>query len=141
MSTVTLPSWLLPLLLPLALGSCASKSARPFDGELAPFPYTARQIRRANPPKTVLVYRMEGLDRSFLQTMSFLPSGEPGRATTQVKRMSEGGSLLTQPVTSTETWEELRDHASFPAALTIRTEERVDIPAGHFDCWLYTVRQ
>ena len=141
MSPATAPAGLLPLIL-LLTGSCASSAAaEPSAGELAPFPYTPAEIRRANPPRTVLVYRMEGVGNSFIQTMSFLPSRGSEKATIQVKRMNAKGSLLARPETTTQTWEELRDHASFPAALTSRTKESVDTPAGRFDCWLYTIRR
>lgn len=108
---------------------------------LAPFPYTPTEIRRANPHKTVLVYRMEGSGRSFIQTMSFLRTDDPGKTRIQMKRMNENGDLLTQPETTTATWEELRDHASFPADATVRTEARVETPGGKFDCWLYTIER
>ncbi|MFW5729137.1 MAG: hypothetical protein ACOCYG_05685, partial [Spirochaetota bacterium] len=38
-------------------------------------------------------------------------------------------------------WEELRDHATFPAADTTVVEEEVDVPAGRYRCWTYTVTE
>lgn len=134
-------SWCVTLLLLLAPGSCASNGDRAsvVPGELAPYPFTPEQIRLANPPKTVLVHRMEGAAGTFLQTMSFLRPANEERTSIQIKRMNENGRTISQPEESTATWEELRDHASFPAARTVRTQDRVETPAGTFDCWLYTV--
>jgi hypothetical protein len=135
-------SWCVPLLLLLAPGSCASNDERSSvaTGELAPHPYTPDQIRRANPPKTVLVHRMEGADGTFIQTMSFLRPADEKMTSIQIKRMNENGKTLSQPEESRATWVELRDHASFPAARTVRTQDQIETPAGRFDCLLYTVR-
>jgi len=135
-------AWCAPCLISLLLGACASNEEQPgrTSGELAPFPYTPDEIRRANPPKTVLVHRMESAEGTFLQTMSFLRPADEQRTTIQIKRMNENGRTLSQPEESTATWLELRNHASFPAALTVRTQDQVETPAGKFDCWLYTVQ-
>ena len=127
-------------LLPACAAGAEGRSAAP-AAELAPFPYTADEIRRANPPGTVLVYRMEGSGGAFVQTMTFLRAAEPGRARIQIRRMTEKGDLLAQPETTTSSWEELRDHASFPREATVRTEERIETPGGSFDAWLYTIRR
>ncbi|MDP2310026.1 MAG: hypothetical protein Q8P18_28670 [Pseudomonadota bacterium] len=37
-------------------------------------------------------------------------------------------------------WAELMGHAVFPAARTTMIESTVDVPAGHFATWLYTVQ-
>lgn len=139
------PRTFLPTLL-LVLAACASGSG-PRDatapraelGPLAPFPYTAAEIRDANPPGTVRIYRMESRDTSFLQKMSFLSLSEEGRARILTERTTEQGVPLAGAETTEADWVELRDHASFPAAQTVRSEERIQVPAGTFDCWLYTI--
>lgn len=131
----------------LVLGACASgaeprgkPSSRTDLGALAPFPYTAAEIREANPPGSVRVYRMESRGRSFVQKMSFLEPMVAGKARIRTERASEKGAPLSKAETTEAEWVELRDHASFPAARTVRTEERIEVPAGTFDCWLYTIR-
>jgi len=36
-------------------------------------------------------------------------------------------------------WEELRDHAAFDAALTEREKSMCSVQAGDYECWHYTV--
>ena len=49
------------------------------------------------------------------------------------------GEPVGEPRTANATWRVLRDHAKFPADKTTVTHEAIDIPSGHWDCWLYTL--
>ena len=49
------------------------------------------------------------------------------------------GALLQDEGSSRSTWAELMGHAAFPAAQTTREDASVEVPAGRFDTWLYTV--
>lgn len=50
------------------------------------------------------------------------------------------GTLLNDEGAAPTTWAELMTHAVFPASRTTREDASVDVPAGHFDTWLFTVR-
>ena len=48
------------------------------------------------------------------------------------------GRRLSDPERERSTWLELQEHASFPRASTVHTEEDLEIPAGGFACLRYT---
>jgi hypothetical protein len=48
--------------------------------------------------------------------------------------------MLQDEGESFSTWEELERHAHFPSARTTRSESSVDVPAGHFETWLFEVQ-
>jgi hypothetical protein len=43
--------------------------------------------------------------------------------------------------TATTAWAALHQHAAFPAARTTRVASTVEVPAGTFPTWLYTVHE
>lgn len=47
-----------------------------------------------------------------------------------------GKSQNTRP-----SWVELRDHATYSPTTTSRSSDSANVPAGKFDCTLYTVRK
>jgi hypothetical protein len=106
-----------------------------------PTPYTAAQIRDANPSGTVLRFRMTSpTTGEVVQTMSFVDSDADG--TTVRQRNEQDGALMGAETEQRAGWEELREHARFDAEMTTREAVRgVSVPAGTYDCWLYTVRQ
>lgn len=107
---------------------------------MAPTPYTAGQIRESNPPGTRLVFRIERAGEPAVQRVMAFVAGDAEHAVTESSMLTLSGEPLGEPVQSTATWAELRDHASFPAALTRREMTTVTVPAGTFDVWRYTVR-
>ncbi len=51
---------------------------------------------------------------------------------------ADGVELSSEPSAGVS-WEELRDHATFPAEATELGQAEVDVPAGHFLCRRYEV--
>ena len=49
------------------------------------------------------------------------------------------GKPLGEPIEASATWWELRNHGATPADATEVRQERIEVPAGEFDCWLYAV--
>ncbi len=131
------PLRLLPLLALLA----ACRGAPPAEpAELAPIPYTADEIRAAHPPGTKLVFQVEqtGLP-TIHRTMLFARSEDPDATLIEGRTTTPEGQELQPAEQGAATWEELRHHAAFPADGTERSETEVLVPAGRFDCTLYTV--
>jgi len=119
--------------------AATAPAAEPAPVEMMPTPYTAREIRDANPPGTQLAYRVEEADADPIRRiMKFLKS-ESGNAVLETLTLRVTGEPIGFPQRSEATWEELRDHALFPADGTTRTRSKVTVPAGEFDTWLYTV--
>lgn len=47
--------------------------------------------------------------------------------------------MLEDEGAATSTWAELNEHATFPAASTVREDAVLDGPLGHLETWRYTV--
>lgn len=113
-------------------GGAAGASGRDsyaVPGPKYPTPYTAEQIRAATKAGRTYRYRVEA-------------SGKPPseRALTFASVDATGAELVTEGEGKKRvTWEELRQHAEFPAAIVRTREERVTVPAGTFDCIAYVV--
>jgi len=119
----------------------AEQGATSGNPQLAPFPYTAEEIRASNPPGTVLVYR---IDENGVRYHMIFEFGETDGETVDLASgatSEEGQPLGGESQASRVSWRELRDHASFEAKNTERVEVSVSVVAGEFDCWLYTVHQ
>lgn len=103
-----------------------------------PRPFTAEQIRDA---------WVEGLTLELRRVMQ---EGESRERWTVVSADAEGALIEFTPVDAQgqatgesrrqrSTWNELRDHATFPAATANRTEATRETALGQYDGWLYTV--
>jgi hypothetical protein len=106
----------------------------------APTPYTAEQIRDACPAGKRLDFNVDapGKERQ-VRTMSFVTADANG-ADVEMATLDSTGHSAEPAKRSHFTWEELREHALFPASATEITSESITVPAGTFDCRLYTVR-
>ncbi len=133
---------LLPLALVTMNSACATTTtttSTTMTAGHAPTPYTASDIRLANPPGTTIVFRIEEPGKPPVRkTIRFVAADAEG---CEVEDRVEGvdGASPEPPSRVTARWEELRDHALFPAATTRRSRERRTVAAGTFDCWLYEV--
>ncbi|MHC5114624.1 MAG: hypothetical protein ACYTGP_09375 [Planctomycetota bacterium] len=111
------------------------------EGTMTPPPFSAEAIRDANPTGTELVFRVEHPGTpATLHMMKFISTDERGAVIVSEER-SLDGKRIGEPEREESTWEELRDHAAFPAHRTTRSLATREVPAGRFDCWLYQVVQ
>ncbi|WP_145062113.1 hypothetical protein [Engelhardtia mirabilis] len=107
---------------------------------IAPQPYTAEEIRASNPEGTFCEYRISQAGMApIAQSIQWTECNSLGCAMVTTLVNDGGGKPRSERTTAR--WDELRDHASFPAALTVRTEELIATPAGRFACWRYDVRR
>lgn len=123
----------------LAVQDLAADTERNPDPSVATIPFTAAQIRAGCAPGTVMVQRIasEGAP-TVLRTTRFL-RGDDERVAMEATTTLEDGTPAGPPQEVEAAWAELRDHARFPAAMTTRTRATCEVPAGAFDCWLYTI--
>ncbi|HMJ56118.1 MAG TPA: hypothetical protein VK540_28825 [Polyangiaceae bacterium] len=117
----------------LALAGCAQK--------MAPPPYTAEQIRAANPPGTVYRYKVETAGQPMqIRVMEFTSGGSAEKAEVRNRLLDEGGRETTPPSVDRAAWDELRRHGEFPqSALTVHPGT-IEVPAGKFEVMVYTVQ-
>jgi hypothetical protein len=126
---------------PFTLLAAALWTAPTSAGEPAaalPTPYTAEQIRDAwqRGFSVVIRTRDAGGERfERLAVASWSPEGQVVRA----GAVDSAGRPLGEQHDSPVTWEQLRQHASFPAARTTRERVHRDLALGSFDGWLYRV--
>lgn len=105
----------------------------------APTPYTADQIRAASPAGRRIEFRVEAAGKPMtVSVMSFVKSDDAGAEVESVT-LDETGHEIGTRSTGRATWEELRAHASFPQSSTTIGDETITVPAGAFDCRVYTV--
>jgi hypothetical protein len=120
--------WLPPLT------GCAQK--------MAPAPYTAEQIRAANPPGTVYRYKVEAPGQPVqIRVMQFTNGSSEDKAEVRNELVDEAGQGKTPPSIDRAAWNDLRKHGEFPqSALTAVEPGTIEVPAGKFDVTIYTVR-
>jgi hypothetical protein len=108
---------------------------------MAPTPYTAAQIRDAMPVGTVIVYRrVEAGKDPYLNRMTVLSADTVGCKIADAI-VDDQGSVVSEEGETEAGWEDLRKHAEFPVAAVQRSDDAVDVPAGHFDTWKYVVTE
>ncbi len=105
----------------------------------APTPYSADEIRLGCPAGRSIRLRVEtAVEPTYIQHIRFTETDETG-ATQDLWRTSPDGEPRGGTDTVYSTWEELQKHASFDAETTSIDDDRIEIPAGVFDCLRYTV--
>jgi len=129
---------------PAPAGDEASSSkGTPAAGEGADYvtpPFTAADLQAGLPAGTEIRYRLESAGApTVIEHWVFTASDEKG-CTIASRVLAEDGTLIKDEGEGTNTWAELETHAHFPAASTTRTDSSVDVPAGHFETWLFEVR-
>lgn len=123
----------------LALITACSTPAAVESGEQAPYPYSAAQIRAANPEGTQLLYRVAALgSQPVLRRMTFIATDTEG-ATIENQTTGLHGEPIGGVNAKYSSWQALRGHASFPAQRTTRTEVTCEVAAGKYECWKYVV--
>jgi hypothetical protein len=103
-----------------------------------PTPFSADEIRRGcSPGRTVRSLVTEAGSEPYVGVTRFVSTDDEG-AEQESWRETPDGDRLTEPQRRRSTWLEFQGHASMPAATTEIAEERIEIPAGRFDCLRYT---
>jgi hypothetical protein len=126
----------------LVAASCSSttiEKGRQLRPDHAPTPYTAEQIREGCPTGRVAVFLIEVPGRPKVhQVHRFVDAGAEG-VTHETTLQTLEGRTIGEDTSTRSRWKELQAHASFPERATRVSEARITVPAGSFDCRLYTV--
>ncbi len=132
-----LPSLLLLLSAAAAAGPDEANRMRP---DHAPTPYTAEQIREACGEGRTDAFRLEKAgEKPWTYTIKFL-KGDREAAEVESLNTADDGTVVSRSK-DRQMWVDFQTHASFPELDTKITEEAIEVPAGKFDCWLYTVQK
>ncbi|MFI5402349.1 MAG: hypothetical protein ACHQ1G_05380 [Planctomycetota bacterium] len=130
----------LSLLLPLATAAPdENEEARRLRPDHAPVPFTADQIREACREGRTDTYRIElRNEKPSKHTAKFLKCDREGAEVEATNTLKDGTVTTTK---ERQAWVDFQTQASFPAIDTKITEETIEVPAGKFECWLYTVQK
>ena len=123
-----------------ACGPGEKAPATPQAGEpTASAPYSADELRESS--RTGRRYEwnadVPGKPRE-VRVITFVRVNKGGAETENVT-LDAAGHMVGEPIRGSATWQELRDHAAFPASHVAVTEETITVPAGTYPCKLYTV--
>jgi hypothetical protein len=131
---------LLPLILLLIPAAAGPEEANRLRPDHAPTPYTAEQIRKASTEGRTDTFRIEKAgEKPWTHTIKFL-KGDREAAEVESWNTADDGKVLGKSK-DRQLWVDFQAHASFPELDTKITEETIEVPAGKFDCWLYTVQK
>ena len=103
-----------------------------------PTPFTAAEIKGASPAGLTLRYRVERRGQPPVIRVTRYASVDDDGAVRESCMESPDGTQLGEVERDTSTWHALQQHAAFPRANTVSTEDTIDIPAGRFACSCYT---
>jgi len=103
-----------------------------------PTPFSAAEIRDGCPPGRTLRFQIERAGQDPVVRVSRYVETDTDGAVQESWTEDLEGRRLSDPERERSTWLELQEHASFPRATTVRTEEEVEIRAGRFACLRYT---
>lgn len=113
-------------------------AAAPADAITSP-PFTAEELRRAFPVGTTVRLRIRMSGEADREHRWQVTAADESGMTLATWMYAADGTLLKDEGENTSTWAELLTHAQFAAARTAREDSTVEVPAGTFDTWLYTV--
>jgi hypothetical protein len=105
----------------------------------APTPYTADQIRDASKTGREWQYRVVAGDVTEWSVMTMTAVDADGAMIVSSRRGGEG-KALGEPKEGKSTWEDLRQHAVFPASTTTISDDTVKAPGGPYASKKYTVK-
>lgn len=124
--------------------SATAEAGKPIGPEpkWAPVPFTAEQIRQATSSGRTYHFLVEAAGQHpVMRTIQFTEVTDEG-AKVSAKAVRVDNDEVVQPVGGGPTpWGDLVRHAHFPDSQTKRTDAEIKVPAGTFDCWLYTVTE
>jgi len=106
----------------------------------APTPYTAAEIRNACREGRTDTWRMVTQKGVFLSVRRVVGVDATG-ARLQSLLTTQDGVQSGSTESMNLTWEEFQSHSSFPADSTRIRAERIRVPAGDYDCWVYEVAE
>lgn len=130
----------LALVAPLVgCGAATPGPLEPSDPTLLQRPFTAEQIRAEWVPGLHVTLHRWSRDQGESIEHMRVRDATAEVAVIEVSVTTERGEALGPAQELTATWEELRDHASYPAARATLEERRLETELGTRDCLCYRV--
>ena len=111
----------------------------PDDPSILRRPFTSEQIRDEWVAGLTILMQTKAVQGSALERWKVLSADAEG-AEIEFTEVDRDGNPSGQPRVGRSSWEELRNHATFPATAATREELTMDTALGQLDGWFYTVR-
>jgi hypothetical protein len=108
------------------------------DSTLLPTPFTADENRDEWIEGFQLVIQRRSPSEERLERWTVVRADEDG-AVIEYAEIDAYGNVSGEPTIQRSSWQELRDHASFPADHARRERVVRQTPLGEFEGWLYIV--
>jgi gamma-glutamylcyclotransferase (GGCT)/AIG2-like uncharacterized protein YtfP len=132
-------------ILSLALVACSGSvdhdppgppSAETVSAEFLPRPFTSEQIRDAWGDGFTIHLRQSTPERVERFRWTVVAADEEG-VEIEYATIDESGAVQFEPRIERSSWDELRDHATFPRQTTTRERVERETPLGSLEGWLY----
>jgi hypothetical protein len=108
--------------------------------EMLETPFTAEQIRDEWIEGLTVTIRRGSAGETRRERWTVVAADAEG-VDIEFTAVGEDGTVLGEPVTARSNWDELRDHARFPAASATREWTTRDTALGRLEGWLYRVTE
>ena len=131
---------LLLLAAPVLAEANGPDPANRLNTDHAPTPFSAEEIREASPSGHFAVFLVEAEGADSFRLVSEFTKVTAEMAEFRGWRESMEGVVIGELMTASATWAELQAHASFPENQTEISEGMVEVPAGSYACWIYSIK-
>jgi hypothetical protein len=101
-------------------------------GDVAPIPFTAREIRDATPAGRTYVFAVRREGGPMMQRIIEFTKVDEKGASLRMSMKAADGSEPGPPRESEATWAEFVGHATYPGARTVIEPTEVEVPLGRF---------
>lgn len=118
-------------MLPFAAAFAAPETVSP--------PVDADALRAALPQGTELRFRMEEAGKPPTEERWTFVAADGAGCRIRTVVVGADGAVVEDQGEAAHTWAELLGHATFPKDRTTVADGKVEVPAGTFDTWTYTV--
>jgi hypothetical protein len=125
-------------LLAAAYAGAATLIASAPVGEMLPTPYSAEEIRDAY-RQGLAIWSERRVGDEVERTRTLVVDSEPERVRLALARFDHAGVEIGDRRELDASWDELRDHARFAAAMARRERAHRDTALGALEGWLYRV--
>jgi hypothetical protein len=106
---------------------------------LLPTPFSAAEIRDGCPAGRTIRLRVESADAPDSVRVSRFVRVDAEGAEIEVTTWTPTGEPLAEAGIHRAIWRDLQEHAAFPVATTVVSEDQLGLPLGVLACRLYTV--
>jgi hypothetical protein len=103
-------------------------------------PVTLEEFRAAFPVGTTILVRYAQLGMPTMEERWTWTAADAASCSVATVSCDDQGQMVDGGDAQT-TWAELMSHAVFPSERTMVTDATVEVAAGRFDTWLYTVAE